>query len=87
MNISIAEIGDVQQHQVASLGVVTVSRESNGCHKILQDVRQIASTLPEALLVNVKGEVLSLGENGTGLRGGIEEMLNDSDGWYIGQKE
>lgn len=87
MNVSIAEIGDVQQHQVASLGVVTVSRESNSCHKILHDVRQIASTLPEAILVDVKGEILSFGESGTGLRGGIEEMLNDSDGWYVDQKE
>jgi hypothetical protein len=87
MNISIAEIGDVEQHQLASLGVVTVSRESNGCHKILHDVRQVASTLPEAILVDVKGEIISLGENGAGLRGGIEEMLSNSDGWYVGPKE
>lgn len=87
MNVSIAEIGDVQQHQMASLGVVTVSRESNGCQKILHDVRQVASTLPEAILVDVKGEILSFGENGAGLRGGIEEMLNNSDGLYVDQEE
>jgi len=87
MNVSVAEIGDVQQHQTASLGVVTVSRESNGCHRILHDVRQVASTLPEAILVDVKGEILSFGENGSGLRGGIEEMLSNSDGLYVEQEE
>lgn len=87
MNVSIAEIGDVQQHKTASLGVVTVSRESNGCHKILHDVRQVASTLPEAILVDVKGEIFSFGDNGAGLRGGIEEMLTNSDGLLVDQEE
>ncbi len=87
MNISIAEVGDVDRHQVATLGVVTVSRESNVCHRVLHDVRHTASTLPDAILVDVRGEILSFGENGAGLRGGIEAMLSDSDGWYLDQKE
>lgn len=86
-NVSIAEVGDVERHQVATLGVVTVSRESAVCRKVLQDVRHAALTLPDALLVDVKGEILSMGDSGAELRGGIEEMLTDQDGWFVGPKE
>lgn len=87
LNVSIAEVGDVERYQVATFGVVTVSRESKVCHSVLHDVRHTASTLPNAILVDVRGEILSLGEDGTGLRGGLEEMLKDSDGWFIDQEE
>jgi uncharacterized protein YlxP (DUF503 family) len=87
MNVSVAEVGDVERHQVATLGVVTVSRDSQLCRKVLDDVRHAATTLPDAILVDVRGEILSLGDNGSGMRGGIEEMLGDPDGWYVGQKE
>ena len=87
LNVSIAEVGDVEHHQTATLGVVTVSRESGQCRRVLQDVRQMASTLPEALLVDVKGEVLSMGENGAQMRGGIESLLSDPEGWYFEDKE
>ncbi len=87
MNVSVAEVGDVERHQVAQLGVVTVARESGVCHRVLNDVRRIASTLPDAVLADVRGEILSLGEGGTGLRGGIEEMLGETEGWYVDNKE
>ena len=87
MKLSIAEVGDVERHQVAMLGVVTVSRESASCRKVLQDARRTASTLPDAILVDVKGEILSMGDNGAELRGGIEAMLNDRDGWFVETEE
>lgn len=87
MNVSVAEVGNVERHQVAQLGVVTVAREANACHRVLNDVRRIASTLPDAVLADVRGEILSLGEGGTGLRGGIEELLGETEGWYVDHKE
>lgn len=85
--MSVAEVGDVERHQIATLGVVTVSRESGVCRKVLEDVRRIASTLPDALLMDVKGEILSMGHGGAELRGGIEELLTDKDGWFVEPKE
>ncbi len=82
-NVSVAEVGNVEQHQTATLGIVTVSRESGGCRKVLQDVRHIASTLPDALLLDVKGEILSMGESGAQVRGGVESLLRDPDGWHL----
>lgn len=54
---------------------------------MLDDVRRAASTLPDAILMDVRGEIMSLGDGGLGLRGGIEEMLHDAQGWYISQKD
>ncbi len=87
LNVSIAEVGDVERHQVATLGVVTVSRESGACRKVLEGIRHVADTLPDAQLLDVKGEILSLGDAGKALRGGIEEMLRDREGWYEDTKE
>jgi hypothetical protein len=47
----------------------------------------MASTLPDALLLDVKGEVQSMGENGAQMRGGIESLLSDPEGWYFEDKE
>jgi uncharacterized protein YlxP (DUF503 family) len=87
LNVSVAEVGDVERHQIATLGVVTVSRESGICRRVLDDVRRIASTLPDALLMDVKGEILSMGQGGGEIRGGIEELLTDKDGWFVEPKE
>jgi uncharacterized protein len=87
LNVSVAEVGDVERHQIATLGVVTVARESGVCRRVLEDIRHIADTLPNAQLLHVKGEILSMGDAGKELRGGIEEMLNDRQGWYEDSKE
>ncbi len=87
LNVSVAEIGDVEQHQTATLGIVTVSRESSGCRKVLQDVRHLASTLPDALLVDVRGEIQSMGTSGVQVRGGVEALLEDPDGLVLDEEE
>lgn len=87
LNVSVAEVGNVEQHQTATLGIVTVSRESAGCRRVLQDVRQLASTLPDALLLDVKGEVLSMGASGAQLRGGVESLLDDPDGLHLDEED
>lgn len=87
LSVSVAEVGDVERHRVATLGIVTISRESSGCRKVLDDVKRVASTLPDAVLLDVKGEILSMGEGGSQMRGGIESLLSDPDGWYFEKEE
>ena len=81
LHVSIAEVGDVELHQLATLGVVTVARESESCHRVLNEVKKMAATLPAAVLADVRGEVLSMGQSGEQLRGGIEGTLSSTDGW------
>ena len=83
LRVTIAEVGDVEQHQVATLGAVTVTRDSQECHRILNEIRKMADTLPAAVMTDIRGEVLSMGESGKELRGGIEGLLSNAQGWYL----
>jgi uncharacterized protein YlxP (DUF503 family) len=87
LHVSVAEVGDVELHQLATVGVVTVARESDACHRVLNEVKQVAGTLPSALLTDIRGEVLSMGSAGEQIRGGIEGVLSNSDGWVWGEDE
>ncbi|MFN8549801.1 MAG: DUF503 domain-containing protein [Polyangiaceae bacterium] len=73
--VSIAEVGDVERHQVASLGAATVGHDSTYCTKILSELRELAGTLPDAILADVRTEILSFGPGGEGIEGGIESSL------------
>lgn len=81
LRVSVAEVGNVELRQVATLGVVTVSRESAVCHRVLNEVKRMAQTLPAAMLSDIRAEVLSMGQAGDEIRGGIEGVLSDSQGW------
>jgi uncharacterized protein YlxP (DUF503 family) len=81
LRVSIAEVGDVELRQLATLGVVTVARESAVCHRVLNEVKRMAQTLPAAVLSDIRAEVLSMGQAGEQIRGGVEGMLSSSDGW------
>jgi len=87
LHVSIAEVGDVELHQLATLGVVTVARESEPCHRVLNEVKKMAATLPAAVLTDVRGEVLSMGQSGQQLRGGIEGTLARPDGWLLEEND
>ncbi len=81
LRVTIAEVGDVELHQLATLGAVTVTRDSEECHRILNEIRKMADTLPAAVLMDIRGEVLSMGESGNELKGGIEGLLSEDEGW------
>ena len=87
LRVTVAEVGDVERVQLATLGFVTVTRESSECHRILNDVRKMAMTLPEAMLLDVRGEVLSMGESGSELQGGIEWLLSDAEGRNLSEAD
>ncbi|HEY3234838.1 MAG TPA: DUF503 domain-containing protein [Polyangiaceae bacterium] len=75
--VSVAEVGDVERHQVATLGVVVISAQSTRCQEVLSVATSMAGSLGEALLADAASEIVSFGHGGSGLRGGIEHALED----------
>jgi len=80
--VSVAEVGDVDLLQVATLGVCAVSRQSDHCREALEKVRALAAGLSDAIIADVATEVLSFGDGGSELRGGIEHVLGSSIGEF-----
>src|SRR3954466_10432254 len=74
--ISIAEIGDLERWQVATLGVSVVSNDSARCSEVLSHVASLAGSAHDALVADVATEIVSFGTGGTGIRGGIEQALD-----------
>jgi uncharacterized protein YlxP (DUF503 family) len=74
--VSIAEIGDLERHQVATLGVSVVSNDSARCSEVLSHVASLAGSAHDALVADVATEIVSFGSGGAGVRGGIEQALD-----------
>jgi uncharacterized protein len=73
--VSVAEVGDVERYQVATLGVAVVSADAARCREVLSRATSIAATLRDAVLADVATEVVSFGAGGSGLGSGIEQAL------------
>jgi len=73
--VSIAEVGDVERYQVATLGVAVVSGDSARCSEVLSHATSMAGNLSDALLADVATEIVSFGAGGSSLRGGIEKTF------------
>ena len=78
--VTIAEIGDLERHQVATLGVAVVSNDSARCSEVLQHMASLAGSAKDALVADVATEIVSFGHGGSGIRGGIEQAL-DRGAW------
>ncbi len=76
--VSVAEVGDLDLHQLATLGVAVVSADRARCEQVLGQAVQSARVLPNAVLSDVGTEFISLGAGGSGIRGGIEQLAHDS---------
>ena len=74
--VSIAEIGDLSRWQVATLGVSVVSNDSARCSELLSHMATLAGSAHDALVADVATEIVSFGDGGTGIRGGIEQALD-----------
>jgi uncharacterized protein YlxP (DUF503 family) len=72
---SITEVGDLERFQAAVLGVAVVARDAAHCEELTSLVRHEAQNLRDALVTDVATEVVSYGEGGSGIRGGIEASL------------
>src|SRR6187551_1474145 len=73
--VSIAEIGDLERYQVATLGVAIVSRDAERCSEVMSAVSRSAGLVGDAVLADVATEIVSFGDGGSGVRGGIEQAL------------
>jgi uncharacterized protein YlxP (DUF503 family) len=76
MPVSIAEVGDLERYQVATLGVAVVSNDSARCSEVLSAVTRLARGARDSVLADVGTEIMTLGEGGKGVRGGIEQALD-----------
>ena len=80
LKVSIAEVGDVEAWQIATFGLCVVSGNRRRCEEVIQQARSMAASLPEALLLDVRTEVLSFGSGGEGLADGLESQeVDDAD--------
>ncbi len=76
MHVSIAEVAALDDPRRAIIGVACISNSATVCDQVLADVASMAGTLKDALLTDRATEIISLGEGGSGVRGGIEHALD-----------
>jgi len=81
LRVSIAEVGALDYPQRATFGVTCVSNEAAVCDRVLADVASMAGTLPDAVLTDRATEIISFGEGGSGVQGGIEQALGAPSTW------
>ncbi len=74
--VSVAEVGNVGRHQVATIGVVTVARDSGYVNTVLSQVTELAQSSADGVLADVRTEILSFGPGGQGIDGGIEDLVD-----------
>jgi uncharacterized protein YlxP (DUF503 family) len=74
--VSIAEIGDLERYQVATLGVAVVSNDSTRCTEVLSQATRMARLAKDAVLSDVATEIITLGSGGGSIQGGIEQALD-----------
>lgn len=80
LKVSIAEIGVLDDPRRATLGVAVVSNSSTVCDQVLSSVMSMASTVHDAVLTDRATEIVSFGDGGSGIQGGIEQMFDGSTG-------
>jgi uncharacterized protein len=78
LKVSIAEVGGLDDPRRATLGVAVVSNEASVCDQVLADVAAMANTLPDAILTDRATEIVTFGDGGSGIAGGIEQLGSSS---------
>src|SRR5436190_5389787 len=78
--VSLAEVGELERWQVATLGVAVVANESARCSEVQSAAVGMARVARDAVLADVATEILTLGDGGRAIRGGIEMALESSIG-------
>lgn len=75
--VSVAEVGDVEVWQIATIGLATISGDRLRCEEVLSRATSMARSLGDAVVADVRSEVTSYGPGGRDLKRGIETMLDD----------
>ena len=74
--LSVAEVGDTERLQVATFGMAVVSNDTARCHEVLAAALSMARVLPDAVLCDVRTEIVPFGAGGKSLGPGIEQALD-----------
>jgi uncharacterized protein YlxP (DUF503 family) len=64
LGISIAEVGDVENYQVATLGLAAVGRDARTADELVSQAISLGEQLKGGLVVDVRREALPLGQAG-----------------------
>ena len=76
LSVSVAEVGNVELHQLSTLGIAVLSSDSKRCSTVLGQAVGMARVQRDALLTDVATEIVSFGHGGKNLRGGVENLLD-----------
>lgn len=83
LRVSVAEVGPLEQHQHAVVGIAVVSNDATRCDELLARAASMAGSLRDAVVVGRQTEILPFGDDGRGVgadRDGAEvEWLGASD--------
>lgn len=79
LKVSIAEIGVLDDPRRATLGVAVVSNDSTVCDQVMSSVMNVASTVHDAVLTDRATEIVSFGDGGRGIQGGIEQLFDTTN--------
>jgi uncharacterized protein YlxP (DUF503 family) len=69
LRLSVAEVGALDDHQGAVIGVAVVANDPARCDELLASAAAMAATLPDAVLVDRATEIVPFGPEGRGVRG------------------
>ena len=67
LRVSVAEVGALDEHQRAVLGVTVVSADAQRCDELLACAASMAASLRDAILIDRATEILSFGKEGQGI--------------------
>jgi hypothetical protein len=73
LKVSVAEVGELEAWQVATVAIAVVSGDRVRCDEAVSHATSIAGSLAD-----VRTEIVSFGKAGEGIRGGIEQALERS---------
>ncbi len=79
LKVSIAEIGVLDDPRRATLGVAVVSNDSTVFDQVMSSVMNVASTVHDAVLTDRATEIVSFGDGGRGIQGGIEQLFDTTN--------
>ncbi|MDX2054422.1 MAG: DUF503 domain-containing protein [Polyangiaceae bacterium] len=74
LGLSVAEVGDIERYQVATLGLAVVGRNSGLCRETLAKVTQMVGTAKDSILADCRTEIIAFGAAGKGLKEGLETL-------------
>ena len=64
LRLSVAEVGGLDEHRRAVIGVAVVARDATRCNQLLGSAANMASTLRDAVLTDEAIELVPFGDEG-----------------------